>query len=480
MRGRAQAGTDPFKALRAESCTPKPHRYHDPNWRAILALKKLEGKLTIDHFQLVSRLGSGDVGTVNLMVLKGSNLKFAVKSLNKQEMLDRNKTNRIRTEDTILSTVDHPFLATLYTCFQSDKHLYFVMEARPHAPAPRVPPRRAPLPSHAVTLGAAPLTSRPSLRPSHRRAALRRRRALRPPLAAAQQAVPGEARQVLRRGGAPPASRPCAPTPCAPSLSPLRPSQLAPASAPPAAHLPTHPPSRSQVLLALQYLHLMGYIYRDLKPENVLVHGSGHVVLTDFDLSYCASSRPHMLPPSKTTKNAGPILVAEPFALTNSFVGTEEYLSPEVINATGHNSAVDWWELGIFLYELLYGFTPFRGAHREQTFENILHRNLAFPETPTISPMCRDVLVGLLQRNPARRLGTQGGAEEIKAHPFFDSIQWSLLRWETPPFVPNAPPQQPQSPAAKDAGGAAAAASGAGSSGTPSAAVPKGGVFAME
>lgn len=93
-------------------------------------MKKLEGKLTIDHFQLVSRLGSGDVGTVNLMVLKGSNLKFAVKSLNKQEMLDRNKTNRIRTEDTILSTVDHPFLATLYTCFQSEKHLYFVMEAR--------------------------------------------------------------------------------------------------------------------------------------------------------------------------------------------------------------------------------------------------------------------------------------------------------------------------------------------------------------
>lgn len=360
---------------------PKPHRFHDPNWRAILALKKLEGKLTIDHFQLVNRLGSGDVGTVNLMVLKGSNLKFAVKSLNKQEMLDRNKTNRIRTEDTILSTVDHPFLATLYTSFQSDKHLYFVME----------------------------------------------------------HCAGGELYDLLLR----------------------QPNKRFPEK-----HAKFY---AAEVLLALQYLHLMGYIYRDLKPENVLVHGSGHIVLTDFDLSYCASSRPHMLPPSKTSKNAGPILVAEPFALTNSFVGTEEYLSPEVINATGHNSAVDWWELGIFLYELLYGFTPFRGAHREQTFENILHRNLAFPEAPTISPMCRDVLVGLLQRNPARRLGTQGGAEEIKAHPFFDSIQWSLLRWETPPNVPNAPQQQQPASPAKDAGAAGGSAS-----------VPKGAVFAME
>lgn len=92
---------------------------------------------------------------------------------------------------------------------------------------------------------------------------------------------------------------------------------------------------------------------------------------------------------SKKVKVNIPILVAEPRARANSFVGTEEYLAPEVINAGGHSSGVDWWSYGILLYELLYGTTPFRGARRDDTFENILSAQLTFPAKPQVSPACQ-------------------------------------------------------------------------------------------
>ena len=160
--------------------------------------------------------------------------------------------------------------------------------------------------------------------------------------------------------------------------------------------------------------------------------------------------------------------VAEPFAFTNSFVGTEEYLSPEVrciahaackspltrapqvINASGHSSPVDWWELGIFLYELMYGFTPFRGAHREQTFENVLHRALVFPEEPAVSTGAQEIVRALLIRDPSRRLGAIGGAEEVKMHAFFADIDFALIRWQTPPFVPSGRDSVSTVPATED------------------------------
>ena len=83
-------------------------------------------------------------------------------------------------------------------------------------------------------------------------------------------------------------------------------------------------------------------------------------------------------PPKFTSGTQNPVLIAEPFAFTNSFVGTEEYLSPEVLSGSGHSAPVDWWELGIFIYELAYGTTPFKANRREQTFENIMHKQLAF------------------------------------------------------------------------------------------------------
>jgi len=220
----------------------------------------------------------------------------------------------------------------------------------------------------------------------------------------------------------------------------------------------------AEVLVGLQYLHLLGYIYRDLKPENVLLTESGHIVLSDFDLSYAAYTTPHLqrrekngdettrreyratsvpmrVPRTGFSMNRSSrsdhddlMMVAEPEAMANSFVGTEEYLAPEVINATGHNGAVDWWSLGIFMYEMAAGTTPFKGAKRDHTFNNVMNNDLQFPTTPEFSPELKDLLTKLLHKDPAKRLGSVGGAEDIKRHPFFGSINFALIQEMEPPF----------------------------------------------
>ncbi|KAG2622544.1 hypothetical protein PVAP13_3KG000048 [Panicum virgatum] len=142
----------------------------------------------------------------------------------------------------------------------------------------------------------------------------------------------------------------------------------------------------AEVVTALEYLHCQGIIYRDLKPENILLHRDGHISLTDFDLSCLTSCLPQVFLPEDNDRKKGrkksrgsPIFFAEPMRASNSFVGTEEYIAPEIITGAGHTSAVDWWALGILLYEMLYGYTPFRGKTRQRTFANILHKDIRFP-----------------------------------------------------------------------------------------------------
>jgi serine/threonine protein kinase len=138
---------------------------------------------------------------------------------------------------------------------------------------------------------------------------------------------------------------------------------------------------------------------------------------------------------SSTTMEV-PVMVAEPVARANSFVGTEEYLAPEVINASGHSAPVDWWSYGILIYELITGTTPFKGVRRDETFDNIINAPLKFPSKPAISEECQDLITQLLVKDPEQRLGTKLGAEDIKKHPFFRGINWALLRHETPPYIP--------------------------------------------
>nr|AML76360.1 putative LOV domain-containing protein [Leiosporoceros dussii] len=203
----------------------------------------------------------------------------------------------------------------------------------------------------------------------------------------------------------------------------------------------------AEVVIALQYLHCMGVIYRDLKPENVLLQGNGHILLTDFDLSFLTSSRPRLIDPTpahahsdssrrKRRRDSGmPIFCAEPTVATNSFVGTEEYIAPEIIAGAGHSAAVDWWALGILLYEMLYGRTPFRGRNRQKTFVNILNKELTFPTSIPVSLAARQLIRALLQRDPSSRLGALRGAHDIKTHPFFRSINWPLIRCSRPPLL---------------------------------------------
>ena len=157
-----------------------------------------------------------------------------------------------------------------------------------------------------------------------------------------------------------------------------------------------------EVTAALEYLHLMGFIYRDLKPESshpfqlmqsilliildILLHQSGHIMLSDFDLSKQSDpgGAPTMIIGRNGTNTSSLPTIDTKSCIanfrTNSFVGTEEYIAPEVIKGCGHTSAVDWWTLGILIYEMLFGTTPFKGKNRNATFANILRDDVPFPE----------------------------------------------------------------------------------------------------
>jgi len=119
---------------------------------------------------------------------------------------------------------------------------------------------------------------------------------------------------------------------------------------------------------------------------------------------------------------------------TNSFVGTEEYISPEVVKGQGHSAAVDWWTLGILLYEMLYGKTPFKGENRRGTFKNVLEKIVEFPEKPVVSNTCKNLIRKLLIKNEKKRLGSLHGAADIKRDPFFASVKWARTRKIFPVF----------------------------------------------
>jgi len=169
----------------------------------------------------------------------------------------------------------------------------------------------------------------------------------------------------------------------------------------------------AEILLALEALHNSGVIYRDLKPENLLLNSDGHICVTDFGL--CKQG------------------LTDPNAKTDTFCGTPEYLAPEVLLGQGYGKAVDWWSFGSLLYEMLTGLPPFYSQDVQEMYRRIMNDRLTFPNY--VSEVAKDIISLLLIRNPDERLADPN---QIKRHRFFEGIDWELLYQKKipPPFVP--------------------------------------------
>eukprot|EP00173_Palmaria_palmata_P000157 Plantae.Rhodophyta-Palmaria_palmata.ctg10720.p1 GENE.Plantae.Rhodophyta-Palmaria_palmata.ctg10720~~Plantae.Rhodophyta-Palmaria_palmata.ctg10720.p1 ORF type:complete len:345 (-),score=64.20 Plantae.Rhodophyta-Palmaria_palmata.ctg10720:221-1180(-) len=212
----------------------------------------------------------------------------------------------------------------------------------------------------------------------------------------------------------------------------------------------------AEILLALEYLHYLGFLYRDLKPENILMRDTGHIALTDFDLSKQAHAvSPKMIEHHKTiveklsglmtghmsSKISGfEVVDSEPVLEedSTSFVGTLEYLAPELVKGERQNSAVDWWTFGILIYEMMSGTTPFRAKTSEEVLAKITntHEKIVW-DHDVGSVEARKIVRKLLKRDPKKRLGSDHGATEIKKSGWFSNMNFSLIRNEAPPIIPS-------------------------------------------
>lgn len=173
----------------------------------------------------------------------------------------------------------------------------------------------------------------------------------------------------------------------------------------------------AEILSGLKFLHSIDIAYRDLKPENCLLDATGHVALCDFGLSK---------------------LDMGPRTTTKTFCGTTEYIAPEVLLEQGYTRLIDLWSLGVLIFEMSVGWTPFFSENRAVRYSLILESDISakFPKRG-ISQVTKDVTLRLLERDPSQRLGANA-IEEIEEHEFFKDLDWQALRTKrlTPPFKP--------------------------------------------
>ena len=204
----------------------------------------------------------------------------------------------------------------------------------------------------------------------------------------------------------------------------------------------------AETTLAVEYLHSYGIIHRDLKPDNLLITAVGHIKLTDFGLSKIGLM-------SLTTNFYEKHIDKETKAFNDKQIcGTPSYIAPEVILRQGYGKPVDWWSMGIILYEFLVGMPPFTGETPDDLFVNVISGQIDWPDplddsTIDLSssacydsseqmfcPDAKNLIEQLLEHDPSQRLGTLGGAYEIRTHPFCACINWNSLLREKADFVP--------------------------------------------
>lgn len=284
-------------------------------------------KVTLDDFEILKVLGRGAFGKVMLVEKKDTRHIYAIKSMHKEDIIDKDHIEHTRCERYVLEKSQSPFLVSLEFAFQTPEKLFFVMKFM----------RGGELFIH-----------------------LKRNKRF------------DEERTRFYA---------------------------------------------AEIILGLEYLHNMGVVYRDLKPENILMDEHGHVCLTDFGMS-------------KRLKLG---------QLTHSFVGTPDYLSPEMVRGEGHGHSADWWALGVIIYEMLVGLPPFynKDHNTQKMFNSIREKNVSFSSKVTVSEECKDFVKQLLQKNSKERLGSKG-ADEVKKHKWFANIDWDLLSEKKvePPFKP--------------------------------------------
>jgi serum/glucocorticoid-regulated kinase 2 len=171
------------------------------------------------------------------------------------------------------------------------------------------------------------------------------------------------------------------------------------------------------IVLGMGFLHDNNYIYRDLKLENVLLDEKGYAVLTDFGFAKVLAHDQK----------------------TRTFCGTPDYVAPEILTESGHDRMVDWWALGVLIFEMVCGQTPFFNQNREIMYQNIRHQEVNFASLRHVSDQCKDLVIRLLNKNSISRLGQLGDYREILAHPWFSdiNIQQVLERRYQAPFLPD-------------------------------------------
>ncbi|XP_056131691.1 microtubule-associated serine/threonine-protein kinase 3-like [Lampris incognitus] len=291
-------------------------------------------------FETIKLISNGAYGAVYLVRHKETRQRFAMKKINRQNLVLRNQIQQAFVERDILTFAENPFVVSMFCSFETRRHLCMVMEYVEGGDCANLLKNMGPLPVEMTRMYFA------------------------------------------------------------------------------------------ETVLALEYLHNYGIVHRDLKPDNLLITSMGHIKLTDFGLSKIGLM-------NMTTNLYEDHMEKDTREFVDKQVcGTPEYIAPEVILRQGYGKPVDWWAMGIILYEFLVGCVPFFGETPEELFGQVVSDDIIWPDGDDALPAdAQDMITRLLSQSPLDRLGT-GGAAEVKQHSFFLCLDWNGLLRQKAEFIP--------------------------------------------